>query len=74
MSSIVSFQGTPWSSHYAATKAYVQVLAEGLNRELKSVNVDVLAVATGQVPNGTHLWSVQCEPTSLSTGQEQRCA
>jgi short-subunit dehydrogenase len=52
MSSIVSFQGTPWSAHYSATKAYVQVLAEGLRAELKPKNVDVLAVAPGPTKTG----------------------
>ncbi len=52
MSSIVSFQGTPWSAHYSATKAYVQVLAEGLHTELKAKNVDVLAVAPGPTKTG----------------------
>jgi short-subunit dehydrogenase len=47
LSSIVSFQGTPWSAHYSATKAYVQTLAEGLAMELRSKNIDVLAVAPG---------------------------
>lgn len=52
LSSIVSFQGTPWSAHYSATKAYVQVLAEGIRSELLSKNVDVLAVAPGPTKTG----------------------
>ncbi len=52
MSSIVSFQGTPWSAHYSATKAYVQVLAEGLRAELKPKNIDLLAVAPGPTKTG----------------------
>lgn len=52
LSSIVAFQGTPWSSHYSATKAYVQVLAEGLYTELKEKKVDVLAVAPGPTNTG----------------------
>jgi short-subunit dehydrogenase len=35
MSSIVAFQGVPYAAHYAATKAYVQTLAEGLAAELR---------------------------------------
>lgn len=50
--SIVGFQGTPWAAHYAATKAYVQVLAEGLGRELRSKGVDVLPVAPGPTNSG----------------------
>ena len=49
MSSMVSFQGTPYASHYAATKAYVQTLAEGLSEELKEFGVDILAAAPGPV-------------------------
>jgi uncharacterized protein len=49
MSSIVAFQGVPYAAHYAATKSYVQSLAEALAIELKPYNVDVLAAAPGPV-------------------------
>lgn len=52
MSSLVGFQGTPGAAHYAATKAYVQTLAEGLRSELRSSGVDVLASAPGPVHSG----------------------
>jgi short-subunit dehydrogenase len=52
MSSVVAFQGTPMSANYAATKAYVQSLAEGLRHELKPSGVDVLASAPGPVATG----------------------
>lgn len=52
MSSVVAFQGTPMSANYAATKAYVQSLAEGLRHELKPSGVDVLASAPGPVASG----------------------
>lgn len=52
MSSMVAFQGTPFAANYAATKAYVQTLAEGLAVELKPYNVDVLAAAPGPVESG----------------------
>ena len=51
-SSIVAFQGVAHAANYAATKAYVQVLAEGLHRELKPRGVDVLACAPGPVNSG----------------------
>jgi short-subunit dehydrogenase len=51
-SSIVAFQGSPYAAHYAATKAYVQTLAEGIRVELKPFGVDVLAVAPGPVNTG----------------------
>jgi short-subunit dehydrogenase len=51
-SSIVAFQGVPGQANYAATKAWVQVFAEGLRRELQPAGVDVLAVAPGPVATG----------------------
>lgn len=52
LSSIVAFQGTPFAAHYAATKAYVQTLAEALQVELAPRGVDVLASAPGPVHSG----------------------
>ena len=52
MSSIVAFQGVANSANYAATKAYVQTLAEGLAAELRPHGVDVLASAPGPVATG----------------------
>lgn len=52
LSSIVAFQGVPRAAHYAATKAWVQTLAEGLRQELGPRGVDVLASAPGPVASG----------------------
>jgi short-subunit dehydrogenase len=52
LSSIVAFQGVPYASNYAATKAYIQSLAESLAVELKPHGVDVLAAAPGPVASG----------------------
>lgn len=52
MSSLVAFQGVPYAAHYAATKAYVQSLAEAISEELKPFGVDVLAAAPGPVASG----------------------
>ncbi|MBT9486792.1 MAG: SDR family NAD(P)-dependent oxidoreductase [Rubrivivax sp.] len=52
LSSVVAFQGTPWSANYAATKAYVQSLAEGLRREWAPQGVEVIACAPGPVASG----------------------
>ena len=52
MSSIVGFQGLPNAAHYAATKAYVQTLAEALHVELRPHGVDVLAAAPGPTRSG----------------------
>lgn len=52
MSSLVAFQGVPRAANYAATKAYVQSLAEGLRVELGPLGVDVLSSAPGPVRSG----------------------
>lgn len=52
LSSLVAFQGVPRAANYAATKAYVQSLAEGLRLELAPHGVDVLASAPGPVRSG----------------------
>jgi short-subunit dehydrogenase len=52
LSSIVGFQGMPYASHYAATKAYVQALAEALYVELAPLGIDVLAAAPGPTNSG----------------------
>ena len=52
MASLVGFQGVPFSASYAATKAYVQSLAEALYLELRPLGIDVLASAPGPVRSG----------------------
>ena len=50
--SIVGWHGVPGQATYAATKAYVQSLAEGLHHELSQQGIDVLSVAPGPVHTG----------------------
>lgn len=52
LSSIAAFQGMPYAAHYAATKAYVQSLAEALQVELRGDGVAVLAAAPGPTDSG----------------------
>ncbi len=52
MSSLVAFQGVPRAANYAATKAYVQSLAEGLRLELAPFGVDVVSSAPGPIHSG----------------------
>ena len=52
IASLVGFQGVPFSASYAATKAYVQSLAEALYVELRPLGIDVLASAPGPVRSG----------------------
>lgn len=47
MSSLSGFQGSPFISTYAATKAFSTVLAEGLWYEFRGQGVDVLACCAG---------------------------
>jgi short-subunit dehydrogenase len=47
MSSLAGFQGSPYISTYAATKAFNLVLGEGLWHELREQGVDVLAFCAG---------------------------
>jgi short-subunit dehydrogenase len=69
LSSLVAFQGVPYSANYAATKAYVQSLAEGLARELKPTGVDVLAAAPGPVRSGFAKRANMQMGMSLTPGQ-----
>ncbi len=52
MSSLLAFQGVPRAANYAATKAYVQALAEGLRVELAPRGVEVVACAPGPIRSG----------------------
>jgi uncharacterized protein len=54
MSSMASLQGTATVAHYAATKAYLRVLAEGLWYEWRPRGVDVLACCPGLVATPTY--------------------
>jgi short-subunit dehydrogenase len=47
MSSMASFQGTPYISHYGASKAYNLVLGEGLWYELRDAGIDVTVCCAG---------------------------
>lgn len=52
ISSVLAFMGTPRSANYAATKAYIQSLAEALREELRPFGIDVLASAPGPTASG----------------------
>lgn len=49
VSSIVAFQGVPMAAHYAATKAYIHSLGEGVASEWKANGIDLLVAAPGPV-------------------------
>lgn len=52
LSSLLAFHGTAHAANYAATKAYVQSLAEGLRAEWAPHGVDVIASAPGPIRSG----------------------
>jgi short-subunit dehydrogenase len=52
LSSLVAFQGVPYSANYAATKAWVQSFAEALQVEMKHTGIDILSAAPGPVHSG----------------------
>jgi uncharacterized protein len=52
LSSLLAFSGAPRAANYAATKAYVQSLAEGLRQEWSPYGVDVIAAAPGPIRTG----------------------
>jgi len=52
LGSLVGYQGVARAATYAATKAWVQTLAEGLHLELRPLGIDVLSVAPGPVHSG----------------------
>ncbi len=52
LSSIVATQGVARSAHYAATKAYVHTLGEGLQQEWLGSGLDLLLAAPGPVETG----------------------
>jgi len=65
MSSMSGLQGTAVVAHYAATKAYLRVLAEGLGNELRPRGVDVLACVAGPVRTPSYLASRPDESSVL---------
>jgi short-subunit dehydrogenase len=52
LGSVLGFQGTPWSAHYAATKAYIHALGEALRVEWAPLGIDVLVSAPGPTRSG----------------------
>jgi uncharacterized protein len=50
LSSVSGFQPAPYNANYAAAKAYVLWLSEGVNAEVADSGVTVTAVCPGPVP------------------------
>jgi uncharacterized protein len=66
MSSLTAFWGTPWLSHYGASKAYTLALGEGLSREMKQYNIDMLVCCPGATKTENYVASLPAN--SRSTG------
>jgi uncharacterized protein len=62
LSSVAGFQGTAMVGQYAATKAYLRVLAEALWAELAPHGVDVVACCPGRVRTPTYEGSAPAPP------------
>jgi len=67
--SAIGFGGVPWAAHYAATKAYVITLAEGLRVEESRWGIDVVALAPG--PTDTEFFGIASMRTSAAASPEQ---
>ena len=52
VSSTAAFQALPYNAGYAAAKAHVLLLSEGVHAEVKAHGVTVTAVCPGPVPSG----------------------
>ncbi len=68
MSSLSAAQGSPLIANYAATKAYNQLLAEGLWDELAEAGVDVLACCAGTITTPNYLASRPAHSRAASFG------
>ena len=58
MSSLSAFQGTPFLSHYGASKAYTLILGEGLAREMKGYGIDLMVCCPGATKTENYLKSL----------------
>ena len=66
LSSASAYQGTALVAHYAATKAYNLILAEGIWDELRAFGVDVLALSPGATNTpGFHSANPQYKAVSM---------
>jgi short-subunit dehydrogenase len=68
LTSMAGLQGAAQVALYAATKAYVRVLAEGLWAELRPRGVDVIACCAGRVRTPTYEASAPGSPGRLAPG------
>jgi uncharacterized protein len=70
VSSTAAFQGVPYISTYAATKAFDLLLAEGLAGEMKPHGIRVCALCPGSTESEFHQVARQTQVTSLARHRE----
>lgn len=68
MSSLSGFHGSPKIAAYSASKAYNTILAEGLWKEMKSHNIDIMACCAGAVrtPGYEHAQNIKEAPGTMN--------
>lgn len=75
VSSVVSFQGVPYMSHYAATKAYDLLLGEGLWYEMRKHGVDVVTLCPGATATEfSHVAETRPQSGAMQVGPVVRAA
>lgn len=78
MTSMSAFQGSPFVTVYAATKAFLLNLAEGVGSELAPFGVDVLACVAGPIRTPNYLASKEAakgpKALELEPGEVARTA
>jgi uncharacterized protein len=68
MSSMSCLVGSPYITHYGATKAYIRNLAEGLWYELKPFNIDVISCIAGKTKTPRYIDSNPDDNKGLFAG------
>ena len=68
MSSMSCLVGSPYITHYGASKAYIRNLAEGLWYELKPFNIDVISCIAGKTATPRYIESSPDDSKGLFAG------
>lgn len=72
VASVAAFQSGPEFSVYAATKAYVLILSESINAELRSQGVNVTTLCPGVVNTHFHVRAKNDSKLLLSTAMDSK--
>lgn len=74
VASTASFQGVPYQSTYAATKAFDLILAESVAQEVKELGVRVCALCPGQTESEFHAVASEPIPPGMSVHSAEEVA